>query len=171
MPVARDRHKEYEMSINIQESINKMPLGEKIIVPAALVLLIDSFLPWYHVSYDLGVLGSGSVNRSGWQSPGAIWSILAVLCGIAMATIIILQRFTNVKMPALPQGLTWARVQAGLAGVAVLCILIKLINESSHLGFGFFIGIICVAALAAGAGLLFQAEREGMGGSSTGTTM
>jgi hypothetical protein len=61
-------------------------------------------------------------------------------------------------------------VHAGLAGLAVLCIIIKLINESSHLGFGFFIGIICVAAIAAGAGLLFQAEREGMGG-GTGTTM
>lgn len=157
------------MSINIQESINKMPLGEKIIVPAALVLLIDSFLPWYKVSFDLGVLGSGSVTRTGWQSPGAIWSILAVLIGIIMAAIIILQRFTNVQMPALPQGLTWARIQAGLAGVAVLCILLKLIGESSHLAYGFFIGIICVAALAAGAGLLFQAEREAGGGGSTST--
>lgn len=155
------------MSINIQESMNKMPLGEKIIVPAALVLLIDSFLPWYKVSYDLGVLGSGSISRSGWQSPGAIWSILAVLIGVVMAAIIILQRFTSVKLPALPQGLTWARVQAGLAGVAVLSILLKIIGESSHLGFGFFIGIICVAALAAGAGLLFQAEREGGAAGST----
>jgi len=157
------------MSINIQESIQKMPLGEKIIVPAALVLLIDSFLPWYKVSYDLGVLGSGSISRSGWQSPGAIWSILAVLCGLIMAVIIILQRFTSVQLPSLPQGLTWARVHAGLAGLAVLAIIIKIIGESSHLGFGFFIGIICVAALAAGAGLLFQAEREG--GPATGSTM
>lgn len=158
------------MSINIQESINKMPLGEKIIVPAALVLLIDSFLPWYKVSFDLGVLGSGSVSRSGWQSPGAIWSILAVLCGLIMAAVIILQRFTTVQLPALPQGLTWARVHAGLAGLAVLFIIIKLIDHSSNLAFGFFLGIICVAALAAGAGLLFQAEREG-GGPATGSTM
>lgn len=158
------------MSINIQESINKMPLGEKVIVPAALVLLIDSFLPWYKVSYDLGVLGSGSVSRSGWQSPGAIWSILAVLCGIIMAVIIILQRFTNVTLPALPAGVTWARIHVGLAGLAVLCIIIKLIDHSSNLGFGFFIGIICVAALAAGAGLLFTAEREG-GAPTTGSTM
>ena len=157
------------MSINIQESINKKPLGEKIIVPAALVLLIDSFLPWYKVSYDLGVLGCGSVSRSGWQSPGAIWSILAVLIGVIMAAIIILQRFTTVKMPALPAGVTWARIQAGLAGAAVLCILLKIIGESSHLGFGFFIGIICVAAMAAGGGLLFQAEREAGGGGGTST--
>jgi hypothetical protein len=158
------------MSINIQESMQKMPLGEKIIVPAAALLLIASFLPWYKVSFDLGILGSGSISRSGWQSPGAIWSILAVLCGVIMAVLIILQRFTSVKLPALPQGLTWARVQAGLAGVAVLSILIKIVNESSHLSFGFFLGIIAVAALAAGAGLIFQAEREG-GGPPSGSTM
>ena len=156
------------MSINIQESINKMPLGEKVIVPAALVLLIDSFLPWY--KYDFGgVLGLGSVSRSGWQSPGAIWSILAVLCGVIMAAIIILQRFTTVKLPALPTGVTWARVHVGIAGLAVVCILLKIVDESSHMSFGFFIGIICVAALAAGAGLLFQAEREG--GAGGGSTM
>jgi len=83
------------MSINIQETFQKMPLGEKIIVPAAVVLLIDSFLPWYHVSVSLGVLGSVSANRSGWQSPGAIWSILAMLLGLVMAGIIVATRFTQ----------------------------------------------------------------------------
>src|SRR6266849_2371721 len=102
------------MSINIQETFQKMPLGEKIIVPAAVVLLIDSFLPWYHVSVSLGVLGSVSANRSGWQSPGAIWSILAMLLGLVMAGIIVATRFTTVKMPVLPSGVTWARVQLGL---------------------------------------------------------
>jgi hypothetical protein len=156
------------MSINIQESIQKMPLGEKVIVPAALVLLIDSFLDWYKVSFDLGILGSGSISRSGWESPGAIWSILAVLIGLVMAAVIVIQRFTTVQMPALPQGVTWARVHLGLAGAAALFIIIKLLNHSGDLAFGFFIGIICVAALVAGAGLLFQAEREGTTtGSST----
>jgi hypothetical protein len=160
------------MSINIQERFKQMSLGEKIILIAAPLLLIDSFLPWYHVSVDFGFgLGSTSINRSGWQSPGALWSILAVLAAIVMFAQIALARFTTVQMPALPQGLTWPRVHAGLAGFAVLCILIKLVNESSHLGFGFFIGIILVAALAVGAGLMFQAERQGaMDGGMTGTT-
>jgi len=159
------------MSINIQESIQKMPLGEKIIVPAAVVLFIDSFLPWYHVSVSLGVLGSVSVNRSGWQSPGAIWSILAMLLGLVMAAIIVVSRFTTMQMPALPSGVTWARVQLGLGIAAAVCVLLKIVDESIHMGFGFFIGIICVAALVVGGGLLFQTEREGtMGGGTTGTT-
>ena len=75
--------------------------------------------------------------------------------------------FANVKMPALPQGLTWARVDLGAAVAAALFILLKLLGESSHLAYGFFIGIILVAALVVGAGLNFQAEREGKGGATT----
>jgi hypothetical protein len=160
------------MSINIQESFQKMPLGEKIILPASVILLIDSFLPWYHVNICAGLSDlCGSINRSGWQSPGAIWSILATLIGVIMGVLVVLTRFTTVKMPALPQGVTMARLYLGLGAAAALFVLIKLIDESSHLGFGFFIGIICVAALVAGGFLLFQAERQGTTGSSTTTTM
>ncbi len=155
------------MSINIQESFQKMPLGEKIILIASPLLLIDSFLPWYHVSF--GVLGS--VSRSGWQSPGAIWSILAMLCGLVMGGIVIASRFTSMKMPELPAGVTWARVHLGLAVAAAIFILLKIVDESSHMSFGFFLGIILVAALVAGAGLLFQAERGGTMGGGSGSTM
>ncbi len=160
------------MSINIQETFQKMPLGEKIIVPAAVLLLIDSFLPWYHASVSLGVLGSVSISRSGWQSPGALWSILAMVLGLVMAATIVVSRFTTMKMPALPAGVTWARVQLGLGVAAAVFVLLKIVNESSSMSYGFFIGIICVAALVAGGGLLFQTEREGTpGGGTTGSTM
>lgn len=161
------------MSINIQESINKMPLGEKIIVPAALLLFIDSFLKWYSAGGCTDtIIGEicGSVSRSGWQSPGAMWSILAVLCGLIMAGLVIVTRFTQVKLPALPAGVTWGRIYLGLGAAAALFVIIKLLNHSGDLAYGFFIGIICVAALAAAGGLIFQAEREGGGGTS-GSTM
>jgi hypothetical protein len=160
------------MSINIQETFQKMPLGEKIIIPAAVLLLIDSFLPWYHASVSLGVLGSVSISRSGWQSPGALWSILAMVLGLVMAAVIVVSRFTTMKMPALPAGVTWARVQLGLGVAAAVFVLLKIVNESSSMSYGFFIGIICVAALVVGGGLLFQTEREGApGGGTTGSTM
>jgi hypothetical protein len=149
------------------ERFRKLALGEKIILIAAPLLLLDSFLPWYKVSYDLGVAGSGSVSRSGLQSPGSIWSILAVLMGLIMAGTIAAMKFGNVTMPALPAGVTWARVQLGLAVAAAVFILLKIAGESSHLSFGFFIGIILVAALCAGGGLLFQAESKG----TTSSTM
>ncbi len=168
------------MSINIQETFQKMPLGEKIIVPAAVVLLIDSMLHWYSASTCVSYLGTtvcGGGSASGWAAPGALFSILAVLIGLVMAAIIVVSRFTTMKMPALPKGLTWGRVQAGLAAAAVLFIIIKFLNHSGDLAIGFFIGIICVAALAVGAGLLFQSEgglaslSSGKGGGTTGSTM
>ena len=79
-------------------------------------------------------------------------------------------------MPALPQGVTWARIYLGLGIAGIVCILLKLAAHSGNMGFGFFIGIILVAALVAGGGLLFQAEgglasfSGGKGGGTTGTT-
>jgi hypothetical protein len=150
-------------SINIQEQFNKMALGEKIILPAGIVLFIASFLKWYSV--DVEFLGEdlGSVSRSGWESPGAIWSILAVLIGLIMTGLVAAVRFGNVKLPEMPQGVTWGRLLLGLGGASALFVLIKLVNESSHLSIGFFLGIICVAALAAGGFLMFQDEQKGGG--------
>ncbi len=151
------------MSANIQEQFQKMGLGEKIILIAGPLLFIDSFLKWYSVSFEAFGF-SASVSRSGWQSPGALWSILAVLIGLVMCGLVVAIRFGNVKLPELPQGVTWARLHLGLGGAAVLFVLVKFINESSSLSYGFYIGIILALALAAGGFLLFQEEQKGGGG-------
>ena len=76
------------------ERFKAMSVGEKIIVIAGLFLFIVAFLPWYSIS--LGPLGS--FTRSGWQSPGAIWSVFAVFIGLGMAGVVILRRLTDVKI-------------------------------------------------------------------------
>jgi hypothetical protein len=167
------------MSSNqIMEKFQKIPLGEKIILIAGPLLFIDSFLHWY--SANVCVAGTSFCvggSASAWSNTGSLWSILAVLIGLVMAGLVAVTRFTTVQMPALPAGVTWARVQAGLAAATVLFIVIKILNHSSNMAIGFFIGIILVAALAVGAGLLFQAEgglaslTGGKGGGTTGSTM
>ncbi len=159
------------MSANIQEQFQKMALGEKIILIAGPLLFIDGFLKWYSVSFE--TLGfSASISRSGWQSPGAIWSILAVLIGLVMFGLIAAVRFGNVKLPDLPQGVTWARLHLGLGAAAVLFVVIKFLGESSNLSYGFFLGIILVVALVAGGFLLFQEEQKGGGAAAdTGPSM
>ena len=62
------------------DRINELSTGEKLVVGGGIVLLIASFLPWY----DIDILGV-SFSRSGWQSPGAIWSVFATLIGVVMA--------------------------------------------------------------------------------------
>jgi hypothetical protein len=115
------------------EKFKALSVGEKIIIPAGVILFIVGFLPWYSV--DLGPLGTYS--RNGWESPGAIWSILAILVGLAMAGVVVVKN---------------------LGTVALVFVLIKLANESSHLGFAFYVGIIATAALAVAGFLMFREE-------------
>ncbi len=84
-----------------------------------------------------------------------------MLIGLVRIGLIAAVRFGNVKMPDLPQGVTWARLHLGLGAAAVLFVVIKFLGESSNLSYGFFIGIILVVALAAGGFLLFQEEQQG----------
>jgi len=140
------------------DKINQMTLGEKLAVGGAALMLIASFLPWYSV--DLGEFGSFS--RSGWQSPGAIWSVLAVIISVGFAGVIVARKFGNVQLPDLGQ-FTWGQAALAAGGAVALCIIIKLVSESSSMAFGFFLGIIAAAAVAAG-GYLRYTEEQGAGG-------
>jgi hypothetical protein len=136
------------------EKFNALSVGEKIILPAGVVLFIVGFFPWYSV--DLGPLGT--YTRSGWESPGAIWSILAILVGLAMAGVVVVKNLGTVEVPDNVGGFTWPKIHLGAGVAAVLFVLVKLANESSHMGFGFYVGIIAAAALAAGGFLMFREE-------------
>ena len=137
------------------EKFMALGIGEKIIVIAGALLLIVGFLPWY--SIDLGPLGD--LTRNGWQSPGALWSMLAILIGLAMAAVVVLKGLTQVEIPDNVGGVSWPRIFLGGGVAAFLFVLIKLLNESSYMGFGFYLGIILTGALAAGGFLMFREER------------
>src|SRR3990170_1815574 len=94
------------------EKFMALGIGEKIIVIAGLILFIDGFLPWYDV--DLGIV---SVTRSGWESPGGIWSILAILLGIAMSGVIAVKALTEGGIPDNVGGVTWPKILLAVGGV------------------------------------------------------
>ncbi len=145
---------------SLVEKFKATSIGEKTILIAGALLFIVGFFPWYSV--DLGPLGD--FTRSGWQSPGAIWSILAILAGAAMAGVVALKNFGGTtKLPENVNGVTWPKIMLGSGVAAVVLILIKLLNESSHLGFGFFLGIILAIALAAGGFLMYRDEKATTG--------
>jgi hypothetical protein len=133
-------------------------IGEKIIIIAGVVLFIDGFLPWYSVSADT-VIGHVSATWNGWEAPGAIWSILAVFVGLAMVAAVVVRGLTDAEVPDNVGGVSWPRILLGGGVAAVLLVVIKLLNESSHLGFGFYLGILCALALAGGGFLMFREEQ------------
>lgn len=139
-------------------------IGDKVIIVAALVFFIDSFLPWYSV--DLGPFGD--VNRSGWQSPGAMWSILAMLVSLVMGGVLAVKMFSAGTIPDKIGGFSWPKILLGGAVLVDLLLVIKLIDESSYMAIGWYLGIICAAAITAGAGLMYQQEMKGgSGGTAT----
>jgi len=136
------------------EKFNALSMGEKMILPAGVVLFILGFLPWYSV--DLGPLGT--YTRSGWESPGAFWSILAILVGLAMAAVVALKSLGTVAIPDNVGGVSWPKIQLGGGVAALVLVLIKFLNENNSMGFAFYLGIIAAAALAVGGLLMFREE-------------
>lgn len=119
-------------------------------------MLIASFLPWYRVSF-FGT--SASIN--GWEAPGAFFSILAVLVAVVLAGAILAPKFGNVVLPNLGS-ITWGQAFLG-GGIAVVALVVlKFINESSFMSFGFYLGFLAAAAVAAGGYLLYTEEQKGL---------
>ncbi|MEO8692540.1 MAG: hypothetical protein ABI658_03435 [Acidimicrobiales bacterium] len=117
----------------------------------ALVLIIDLlFLPWHKIDFDFGpLLGSaGSVKRTAVQSPNAFWGWLALLLAIAVLAVVIIRRLTTVKLPEIPISWSDATFYGAIAALALL--VLKLIIETSSLGYGSYFGILLAAGMVYG---------------------
>lgn len=134
--------------------LNKLTPGERIVLIAGGVLLIDLlFLPWH--DFYLGIL---SVSRTAIESPKAFWGVLAALVTAAMVAAVVVTRFTSAKLPELPVPLGQAMFLGGV-GVAGLLVL-KLLLKTDSLGFGAWLGLLLGGVLAYG-GSLMRRESEG----------
>lgn len=136
------------------DKLKEMSNGEKVIAVSAVVLLIDSFLPWYSV--DLGPFGSYS--RNGWQAPSSFFSLLAILIGIAMGALVIVKALGAVELPEKLGNIGWGLAYLVGGAVAFVFVLIKWLGNTDYTAFGLYLGLLCTAGLAAG-GFLTAKER------------
>lgn len=137
--------------------LTKLSLSDKIIGGAGIVLIIDLlFLPWH--SIDLGPFG-GSVTRTAVEDPNPFWAILALLLAIAVVAVVAVRAFKpETKLPDLP--VSWNQaIFFATAAIAVL-LLLKLLIETSELGFGAFLGILLAGGMAYGGFLKFQDDKK-----------
>lgn len=127
--------------------------NDAVVIGAGILMLIDSFLPWYGVGFQ----GFGSVSIKGWSAGFLSWfSILLVLAaaGIAAAKVFAGQvvRAGSQVGPAL--------LLLILSGLATVLLLLRLITQSSYTKFGLFLGILLAAAQAVFSFLSFRTSGE-----------
>ena len=115
----------------------------------AIVLIIDIlFLAWHSV---------GPFDLSGTDSPGGIWGVLALIVTIAVVVDLALARFSpSTVVPTTQLGRDMTRAAA--AGLVLLLVLIKLIDSTSFLAYGTWVGIILAVVITAGAWLNAQGK-------------
>ena len=142
------------------DKINQMSMGEKLVSGGGILMLIASILPWHRVSFDSDFLDL-TINRSAWQSPDALWSILATLIAVALAASVLAVKFANVQLPALGS-ITWGTAYGAGGAAVALFVLLKLISETDYLGYGLYLGIVAAAAIAYGGYLLYSEEKSGV---------
>lgn len=112
-----------------------------IVLVSAVVLLINSFLPWATV--DLGPFGSVSTN--GWHGVG----VVAWLFTIVLLVLEIARRTAVLPLAEQRADLAVLATAAAVVLFGLIYVIIRLID--GYLGFGFFIGLIGLIVLAVSA--------------------
>jgi hypothetical protein len=145
-------------------SLAKISLGNKILLGAGILLLIDSFLKWNHASIKgIGAIaGVGGNFDSAWgYGVGPIFGILLLLTlAVVVLLTLVEQNVVQMKLPDLP--IKISQLVAGLAGLTVLFGLIRFLTHQSYPGIDVgrsiwgWIGLILLLVLAVGAFLRYQ---------------
>jgi hypothetical protein len=124
-----------------------------------LVLIIGLLaFPWFSIS--AGAFGSFSYAAT--SASGGIWAVLALIVLIAVLADLLLARFSPAtQIPTTQLGREMTRAAA--VGLVALLMLIKLISHTGNYGWGFFVDIVLLIVVAAGAWLNAQGKSTSVG--------
>ena len=130
---------------------SKLSREDLMVAAGGLILAIGLLaFPWFSVSF--GGLTATAVATS---SSGGIWAVLALIVLIAVIVDLLLARWSPAT--AVPTTrLGREKTRAAAVGLVVVLMVIKLISHTGNYGWGFFVDIVLLAAVAAGAWLNAQ---------------
>lgn len=117
--------------------------GDAALIVGGVGLLVASFFPWFDVELAPGVVEA----RNGWADPSEVFSILAVLIGVALAAWVGLAR---AQVVAAPPGI----VVLAAALVAAAALAVKWLRNTKpefDPQVGLWLGLVCGALLVVGA--------------------
>ena len=132
--------------------MTKLSTADKILLGGSLLLFIDSFLAWQRVCVSVVGVRIGCASANAWSGNGSfagvLMAILALLLFLAVGATAM-----GIAMPNVPV----ATVNAVLTGGTVLFGVIKFILAvTNHGGYGAWIGLILLIALAYGGYMKMQ---------------
>jgi hypothetical protein len=136
-----------------QKRSARLTLGGVLIAAGGALMLVASFLPWYEV--DL-ILGTGSLT--GWQEPGVVWSMLAVMFSVGLALLVLKRGLDPESLPELPQPPAWGRMVACGGVLPLICVALKLLNDSDFVAYGFFAAFAAAGLQAIGGMMVYREE-------------
>ena len=113
----------------------------QLMLPSAPILLLFLiFAPWHQ-------FGSGSwgMSQSAIQAPNALLGVIALLSVVISMLISFAQVLGSDKLPESPKGKSWEEVVFLVSAVMLGALLLKLILETSFLGWGAWACIIAAA--------------------------
>ncbi|HEX9124298.1 MAG TPA: hypothetical protein VF984_13240 [Actinomycetota bacterium] len=140
--------------------MSKMSTATKVTGAAAVLLLVDSFLPWQRVCAGLSGVFEVCGSASMWGGSGSFFGFIA---GILTILLIVWVGFTLAGSNPLNLSASPAKITAYLGfGVLAFVVIKFIIALTDHPGFGAWIGIILGLAVGYGAWMKFQ-EPESTG--------
>jgi hypothetical protein len=138
------------------DQLTALSTGRKLLLAAAVLLLVDTFLAWQKVEVDLGDFGGVSASANAWHG---LWGVLLGLATIAIVVWVGARTF-GVDLPgSLPDGL----VTLALGAVVFVSALLKnLVDDYS--AWASYVGVLLAAGVAYGAWLAFGESEEELPG-------
>ncbi|MDQ6927757.1 MAG: hypothetical protein M3159_03740 [Actinomycetota bacterium] len=134
----------------------KLTPGEFVIMTAGVLILIFSFLPWYHLD-----TGTAKTDVTAWGHGLFPVAALVPLAGAIMAIQIALDRVARVSMSRRVSDFTWEQVHLVLALLALVLVVCYAVVDKGifSFGLGYYVIFVCSAGLVVGAVLLRQERR------------
>lgn len=134
----------------------KLTPGEFVIMTAGVLILIFSFLPWYHLDAS-----NAQTDVTAWGHGLFPVAALVPVAGIVMALQVALDRVGRVSMSRRVSDFTWEQIHLVLALVALTIVVCYAGVDKGvfSFGLGYYLIFICSAGLVVGAVLLRNERR------------
>lgn len=139
--------------------LRSLSTGMKLAGAAAVLLLIDTFLPWQSIDLPEPF---GSVSQNAWNG---FWGVVLGLLTIAFVAWLV-ARLTGVAIPELPVP---ERTIALALGVLILVFALLKNLTDDYSSFFSYVGVVLAAGVAAGAWLMSQEPETAAAPASTYT--